>query len=54
MCTYPLVNDGHPSIFEELQVLDGRLKTHHLWQQLFELLQFYKNETDDTGLWKNV
>lgn len=43
MGTYPLVNDGHPSIFKELQVLCGRLKPHHFWQQPFQLLQFYKN-----------
>lgn len=42
MGTYPLVNDGHASIFQELQVLSGRLKPHHVWQQPLQLPQFYK------------
>lgn len=50
MGTYPLVNDGHSSIFKELQVLCGRLKPHHVWQQPFQLLQFYKI----TQIYKNI
>lgn len=42
MSTDPLVNNGHSSIFKKLKLLCGWFKTHHLWQQLFQLLQFYK------------
>lgn len=52
MSTYPLVNDGHPSIFKELQVLYGRLKAHHVWQQPFQLPQFFK-VTEITQVYKN-
>lgn len=40
VCTYPLVDDGHPAIFEQLQVLWWCLKTHHFWQQSRQFLQF--------------
>lgn len=50
MGTDPLIDDGHPSVSEQIQVLCGRFEPHHLRQQAVQLPQFFGIPDNTQGL----